>query len=770
MPTGPAPTGITQSMGWTSSRPAWGNTPAENAASSNQTNGLLQGSHPLGPAVNGNSRNLEGLGGEASAFDSISTFRALGHHPRASDESTQYQASLQSWNDGGSVHSPTDDRRRSFANSEYYNPFGSGVSSRNPSQPPSRSGNPPSTYFPSLRDQHPAVRASVRGHNPSISTASNTSYADRQNSIHSEGQPGLPTAPGLIRNQSTGFDELFEQLSLHASENPYFAQASSSNLSGQVNGIPSQPNGIFTAESVTPSFNDPFAPRTVQRTSYTPTTNELRRPPNHYNTNGLASAPEPAFNSVPQGGNADPTQLRNSLAALAQAQRQNIHQANQFHQSLNNSGYVTPQLMQQLLYANVPGLNLNALPLPAHPNVFNSAGNFQSLHNGYHGNRNHNQNNNNNTHVGGSVVSPLLEEFKNTHKAARHAEDTPKWHLKMIAGHVAEFCGDQNGSRFVQNQLETANSDEKEMVFKEIMPDVIQLMHDVFGNYVVQKFFENGDQRQKAEIASKMRGKIMDLSKGMYSCRVVQKALHYVLSRQQVELIREIGTPANVLTLAKDMNGNHVVQKAIEAVQTDDIQFIVDAFKGKCGELSKHTYGCRVIQRVLEKCPDAIKRTVITELHKVDGLIPDQFGNYVAQHIITFGSQDDQEKCIDKVAKNIVEYSCHKFASNVVERCFDPDFVTPDIIHRLFRTVLDESGPWGDPLAKMSRDPYGNYAVRKFILPLTLPFALLLRLLLDEILTYSAQKRCSDPSTTKTTSSSSTAWNPSSQQQRAPTT
>ena len=73
MPTGPAPTGITQSMGWTSSRPAWGNTPAENAASSNQTNGLLQGSHPLGPAVNGNSRNLEGLGGEASAFDSIST-------------------------------------------------------------------------------------------------------------------------------------------------------------------------------------------------------------------------------------------------------------------------------------------------------------------------------------------------------------------------------------------------------------------------------------------------------------------------------------------------------------------------------------------------------------------------------------------------------------------------------------------------------------------------------------------------------------------------
>lgn len=48
-----------------------------------------------------------------------------------------------------------------------------------------------------------------------------------------------------------------------------------------------------------------------------------------------------------------------------------------------------------------------------------------------------------------------------------------------------EFSGDQHGSRFIQQRLETASSDEKQVVFDEIVPDAaLQLMQDVFGNYV----------------------------------------------------------------------------------------------------------------------------------------------------------------------------------------------------------------------------------------------------------------------------------------------
>jgi len=88
---------------------------------------------------------------------------------------------------------------------------------------------------------------------------------------------------------------------------------------------------------------------------------------------------------------------------------------------------------------------------------------------------------------------------------------------------VVEFSGDQHGSRFIQQKLETANSDEKDRVFKELHKDSLQLMLDVFGNYVIQKFFEHGDQNQKRILANCMKGRVVELSLQMYGCRVVQK-------------------------------------------------------------------------------------------------------------------------------------------------------------------------------------------------------------------------------------------------------
>lgn len=95
--------------------------------------------------------------------------------------------------------------------------------------------------------------------------------------------------------------------------------------------------------------------------------------------------------------------------------------------------------------------------------------------------------------------------------------------IKDIYNHIVEFSGDQHGSRFIQQKLETANSDEKDQVFREIQPNLLQLMTDVFGNYVVQKLFEHGNQTQKKILANQMKGHVLALSLQMYGCRVVQK-------------------------------------------------------------------------------------------------------------------------------------------------------------------------------------------------------------------------------------------------------
>merc|ERR1719410_3039854 len=64
---------------------------------------------------------------------------------------------------------------------------------------------------------------------------------------------------------------------------------------------------------------------------------------------------------------------------------------------------------------------------------------------------------------------------------------------QLIDANVIEkLARDQNGSRFIQQRLETASLQDKEGVFAQIRRNALALCEDVFGNYVIQKFFEHG--------------------------------------------------------------------------------------------------------------------------------------------------------------------------------------------------------------------------------------------------------------------------------------
>lgn len=301
------------------------------------------------------------------------------------------------------------------------------------------------------------------------------------------------------------------------------------------------------------------------------------------------------------------------------------------------------------------------------------------------------------------VRSPLLEEFRANSKGNKRYE------LKDIYNHVVEFSGDQHGSRFIQQKLETANSDEKEQVFREIQPNCLQLMTDVFGNYVVQKLFEHGNQTQKKILANQMRGHVLALSTQMYGCRVVQKALEHILTDQQAAMVKELEN--HVLKCVRDQNGNHVIQKAIERVPSEYVQFIINAFRGQVNRLAAHPYGCRVIQRMLEHCEEVDRQSILAELHAcTTNLIPDQFGNYVIQHVIENGDEPDRTRMIDIVMGQLLAYSKHKFASNVVEKSIEFG-AEHERIH-IISTLTSANDRGESPLLGLMRDQYGNYVIR----------------------------------------------------------
>ncbi|KAJ3331588.1 mRNA binding protein puf3 [Blyttiomyces sp. JEL0837] len=313
------------------------------------------------------------------------------------------------------------------------------------------------------------------------------------------------------------------------------------------------------------------------------------------------------------------------------------------------------------------------------------------------------------TDIGHGIRSALLEDFRNNKNR--------KFELRDIVGSIVEFSGDQHGSRFIQQKLETAGSEEKQLVFDEIIPNALQLMTDVFGNYVIQKFFEHGNQIQKQILAKQMEGHVLSLSLQMYGCRVVQKALEHVLTDQQATLVKELD--GNVLKCVKDQNGNHVIQKAIERVPAEHIQFIIEAFHGQVYALATHPYGCRVIQRIFEHCTDHVQDVkqpgyvvspLIEELHRYTiNLIQD----HVIQHVLERGKASDKAQITAKVRGQVLQMSKHKFASNVVEKCVA--YGSAEDRAMLIEEVISTKPDGTSALVAMMKDQFANYVVQKML-------------------------------------------------------
>ncbi|KAJ6408961.1 hypothetical protein OIU84_008625 [Salix udensis] len=303
-----------------------------------------------------------------------------------------------------------------------------------------------------------------------------------------------------------------------------------------------------------------------------------------------------------------------------------------------------------------------------------------------------------------SFASSLLDEFK--------SNKTKCLELSEIAGHVVEFSADQYGSRFIQQKLEIATTDEKNMVYQEIMPQALALMTDVFGNYVIQKFFEHGLPSQRRELAGKLLGHVLTLSLQMYGCRVIQKAIEVVDLELKIKMVEELD--GHVMRCVRDQNGNHVIQKCIECIPEDNIQFIVTTFFDQVVSLSTHPYGCRVIQRILEHCEDAKTQSKVMDeiLGAVSMLAQDQYGNYVVQHVLEHGKSHERSAIIKELAGRIVQMSQQKFASNVVEKCLT--FSGPSERQLLVNEMLGTTDE-NEPLQAMMKDQFANYVVQKVL-------------------------------------------------------
>jgi len=276
----------------------------------------------------------------------------------------------------------------------------------------------------------------------------------------------------------------------------------------------------------------------------------------------------------------------------------------------------------------------------------------------------------------------------------------------------------------LQMKLGEGREDILDKIFEAVLPETVKLAKDVFGNFVIQRLLEKGSSQQKSTLASKMSSEIVDLACNKYACRVIQKTLSELPSgsEEQLAFASNIGKD-DVVACIESMHGNHVIQACVSSIPAENLGFILDPVCDRADFVCKHAYGCRIMQRLIEKCqPHHIERMVGQLIPgQVAKLSSDKHGNYVIQCMLEHGQIIDKQRIIEVITKNIIESCKNKISSNVVEKCFE--IVTSsknaqdlyDQRKALVRTLIGEKGSSETPLQQIMNDRFGNYIVQNVI-------------------------------------------------------
>lgn len=283
---------------------------------------------------------------------------------------------------------------------------------------------------------------------------------------------------------------------------------------------------------------------------------------------------------------------------------------------------------------------------------------------------------------------------------------------------LAEHAQSQEGSRFLQKRLEHGGADEAERIriHEAALPVTVTLSDDAFGNFVVQKLFETGTEQQRTALAGQLTGSIFSLATHRYGCRVIQKMVQ--LMPDGAHITSELAP--RVLECIQNMHANHVIQSCVTCLQPSALGFVIEALQESAETMAGHMYGCRVIQRLLERCcpTEHLRGLLGRVLTGTQRLAQDNHGNYVIQCILERGRKEDKRQVLETIRRDVVEFAKNKVSSNVVEKCFEVSTKGPDAEflceerEALFRSILGNEDDPNSPLRQLMHDKFGNYAVQ----------------------------------------------------------
>ncbi|XP_068649784.1 uncharacterized protein [Aristolochia californica] len=277
-----------------------------------------------------------------------------------------------------------------------------------------------------------------------------------------------------------------------------------------------------------------------------------------------------------------------------------------------------------------------------------------------------------------------------------------------VVGRIYQMAKDQHGCRFLQRKFTEGTPEDVQKIFIEIVDHIVELMTDPFGNYLVQKLLEVCDEDQQMQILRSITQKDGDLIKiscDMHGTRAVQKVIETLKTPEQTSIVVSSLKPG-IVTLIKDMNGNHVAQRCLQHLMLEYREFLFDAATAHCVELATDRHGCCVLQKCLQNSDREQSNRLMAEItSNALVLSQDPFGNYVVQFVIEQGIPWAIANVMDQIEGNCCQLAVQKYSSNVVEKCLK--HAGGDKQAHIIQELINSSD-----FGQILQDPYGNYVVQ----------------------------------------------------------
>jgi hypothetical protein len=260
---------------------------------------------------------------------------------------------------------------------------------------------------------------------------------------------------------------------------------------------------------------------------------------------------------------------------------------------------------------------------------------------------------------------------------------TPESHaifLSFFLSDIHRIVDHQTACRVLQKFIENTTAGNVDQLFLTLKPGLIALCYSANGNHIVQRFIELLPLRL-AEIVVILEPHVAKLVIDNCGCRVMQRLFEQYDIAELRKLVDQVMRCA--ADLAINQYGNYVVQNILEAGPDDDVTRLIRVFAGRFYHFSMHKFASNVIEKCIRRASSAQRQAIFSEIIGSPGhwetarimrMASDQFGNYVVQRMIEFGSDLQQRAIYDVVYENFEDLVEEVYARHVISRLEDQGF------------------------------------------------------------------------------------------------